>query len=354
MLTEIGFQETFQYVQQNPHPRLWRLLGEATLQSLDLESANKCFVNCSDYYSIQFIKRIQYIDDREKLRAEVAAYFGRFDESDQIYTSIDRRDLSLDLRLRLSDWLSVQQIMDQDKSLAIDDRLVERVKQSLGDLYFDRKKYAQALPHYEQGRCYDRMSDCYYQMEEFESLQRLADSLPDGHGCLPKIARQFSSVGMAAASVKTFIKVGDIKSAVEACIQLNQWDEAFKIAETYDLTDITTLLAQYAQHLLDNKKYASAIELYRKVNYCDKSAKHLFDWAEEAATQGKPLLQIKKLFVLAAMELDQYNQQRSKVCNYMYVFKIQLPIQLIASNFRNRGDIGGGTDCAKNQQQIRG
>lgn len=313
MLQDAGFQDTIEFVQQNPHPRLWRLLGEVTLNQLDLESAIKCFVNCSDYYSIQFIKRIQYIDDREKLRAEVAAYFGRFDESEQIYASLDRRDLSLDLRLRLCDWQNVYQILSQDKSLAIDDRQIERVNQSLGDIYFDRKKYPLALVHYEQGRCYDQMADCYYQMEEFDSLQRLADSLPDGHAALPKLGRQFASVGLAGASTKAYLKMGDVKSAVDACIGLNQWDEAFKIAESYHLTDISALLAQYAQHLLDNKKFASAIELYRKVNYRDQSAKLLYDWAEEAVTQGKTLLHIKKLFVLAAMELDQYNQSKAKV-----------------------------------------
>lgn len=45
--------------------------------------------------------------DKAKQKAEVAIYFKRFDEAEELYTSIDRRDLALDMRMRLGDWFRV-------------------------------------------------------------------------------------------------------------------------------------------------------------------------------------------------------------------------------------------------------
>ena len=46
-----------------------------------------------------------------KQRAEVAAFFQRFDEAEAIYREIDRKDLANDLRVRLGDWFRVVQLI---------------------------------------------------------------------------------------------------------------------------------------------------------------------------------------------------------------------------------------------------
>lgn len=37
------------------------------------------------------------MDDKQKQRAEIAAYYGKFDEAEGIFREIDRKDLALDL-----------------------------------------------------------------------------------------------------------------------------------------------------------------------------------------------------------------------------------------------------------------
>lgn len=39
-----------------------------------------------------------------KQKAEVAAYFKRFNEAENLYREIDRKDLAIELRMRLGDW----------------------------------------------------------------------------------------------------------------------------------------------------------------------------------------------------------------------------------------------------------
>jgi WD repeat-containing protein 35 len=50
--------------------------------------ADKAFVRCHDYQGIQFVKRLKLISDRAKQKAEVAAYFRRFDEAESIYLKV--------------------------------------------------------------------------------------------------------------------------------------------------------------------------------------------------------------------------------------------------------------------------
>lgn len=56
---------------------------------------------------IQFVKHLGKLDDKAKQRAEVAVYFKRFDEAEQLYMRMDRPDLAIDMRMRLGDWFKV-------------------------------------------------------------------------------------------------------------------------------------------------------------------------------------------------------------------------------------------------------
>lgn len=75
-------QEAFKQLDSRPHPRLWQVLAELSLEALDLTTAEKAFVRCGDYQGIQYVKRLAMLGDRMKQRAEVAVYFGRIDEAE--------------------------------------------------------------------------------------------------------------------------------------------------------------------------------------------------------------------------------------------------------------------------------
>ena len=60
------------------------------MEALALDSAEEAFIHCKDYFTIQIIKRIKNYKDDQVKRAEIAAYFGRHDEAEELYRSIDR------------------------------------------------------------------------------------------------------------------------------------------------------------------------------------------------------------------------------------------------------------------------
>ena len=75
LLKTTSMDDAYAFVDTASHPRLWRILAEHALESLDFTMADKSFVRCADYQGIQFVKHLQKLNDRFKQKAEVAVYF---------------------------------------------------------------------------------------------------------------------------------------------------------------------------------------------------------------------------------------------------------------------------------------
>ena len=69
-------------------------------------------MQCEDYLGIQLVKKLKLLDAK-KQAAEVAVHFGRFDDAEKLYRQMDRRDLALELRVRLGEWTKVVQLVQQ-------------------------------------------------------------------------------------------------------------------------------------------------------------------------------------------------------------------------------------------------
>ncbi|XP_075606665.1 WD repeat-containing protein 35 isoform X2 [Balearica regulorum gibbericeps] len=262
LIEKVGIEESSQFIEDNPHPRLWRLLAEAALQKLDLQTAEQAFVRCKDYQGIKFVKRLGNLQSESMKQAEVAAYFSRFEEAERMYLDMDRRDLAIGLRIKLGDWFRVLQLLKTGSGDS-DDALLEQAHNAIGDYFADRQKWLNAVQYYVQGRNQERLAECYYMLEDYQGLENLANSLPENNKLLPDIAYMFVRVGMCEQAVSAFLKCNRPKDAVDTCVHLNQ------IAD------------------------------------------------EEAKKRTKPL-RVKKLYVLAALLIEQcheqmQNAQRGKV-----------------------------------------
>jgi WD repeat-containing protein 35 len=107
MLTSVNLKEAVEFVEKNPHKRLWKLITEASLDKLNYGVAERAFVKNEDYSGVQLIEKLNNLDEKVKQKAEIACFFKRYDEAEQIFKDIDRKDLALDLRMRLGDWAKV-------------------------------------------------------------------------------------------------------------------------------------------------------------------------------------------------------------------------------------------------------
>ncbi|KFP78598.1 WD repeat-containing protein 35, partial [Acanthisitta chloris] len=140
LIEKVGIEESSQFIEDNPHPRLWRLLAEAALQKLDLQMAEQAFVRCKDYQGIKFVKHLGNLQSESMKQAEVAAYFSRFEEAERKYLDMDRRDLAIGLRIKLGDWFRVLQLLKTGSGDS-DDALLEQAHNAIGDYFADRQKW---------------------------------------------------------------------------------------------------------------------------------------------------------------------------------------------------------------------
>ena len=311
LLEKVGIKEAQSFIEDNSHPRLWRLLAEAAVEVLDLPTAETAYVRCKDYPGIQFVKRLANITNQTIQKAEVAAWFGKYDEAERLYLEVDRRDLAIGLRRRLGDWFKVLQLLKSGGGGT--DKDVEEAWNYIGDYYAERHKWEEAVQYYEKSRNEEQLVRCYYILEDYDSLENLVEQLQTGDALLPKIGNMFASVGMGRQAVEAFLKCNNITSAIDTCVTLNHWHDAVELAKKYNQpTQISSLLAKYAQHLLDEDKTFQAIELYRKANHFLEAAKLLFDVAKAETAKHTSPLRIKKLYVLGALLVEEHQTQLRK------------------------------------------
>lgn len=66
LLTTVSLKEAVEFVEQNPHKRLWKIITEAALEKLNFGIAERAFVKNEDYYGLQLIERLQQNDEKVK------------------------------------------------------------------------------------------------------------------------------------------------------------------------------------------------------------------------------------------------------------------------------------------------
>lgn len=298
--------EAFEDVKATPHKRLWRLVAEAALRKLNFDIAQKAFVKVDDYQGICFVKKVKKLDSDKKRQAEVAIYFKEFDDAEAIYREIDRKDLALEMRMMIGDWFDVIKLVQQGVG---HDELLTLAYNSLGEYYSERFRWNKAAVHYALSQNSEALVEAYYRTEDYEGLFRLTEALPAESPLLFDIAEKLQSVGLCEQAVTAYLKAGDVRKAVDCCVLLNQWNQAVELAEQHNFVQIEGLLSRYATHLLEDNRRVEAIELYRKANRNTEAAKLLNKIAKDMSlSETNPIL-IKKIYVMAALEVDSYKRR---------------------------------------------
>ena len=72
LLEKVGLKDALGFIEENPHPRLWRLLAEAALEALDLQMSEAAYVRCKDYPGILFTKTLTKIQNPTIKKAKIS------------------------------------------------------------------------------------------------------------------------------------------------------------------------------------------------------------------------------------------------------------------------------------------
>lgn len=223
-----------------------------------------------------------------------------------MYMDMDRKDLAIDLRMRLGDWFRVMQLA---KGGAVPDAMLERVWSAIGDHYYQRQEWPKASVSYERARgSLEKLISCYYILDDFRGLERVAAGLSENHHLLKDVAAKFVSVGLVEQAVAALVRCSDVGGAIDVCVAHSHWARAVELAQRHNFRDLEGLLTQYATHLLAEGRRMEAVELYRKAGMFGRSARLLFEEAvrlKNTAAGARNPVGLKKAFVLAALEADQ-------------------------------------------------
>jgi WD repeat-containing protein 35 len=307
LLLRNTLRDCISFVEDNAHPRLWKILAETAIDRLDLAVAEKAFVARSDYPGIQFVKRLRLLGDRAKQRAEVLASFNRIGEAEAALKAADRADLAVELRMRVGDWRNVLELLKAGGGG--DDELLRLAQNRLGDSFADSQRWAEAIPLYQAAGNSDALAEAYYVVEDYDALAALAASLPEGAPLLRNIGGKLQSVGLVEPAATALLRGGDGRAAVDVCVALHQWDRAVELAEAQALPGIEDLLNKYAEKLLAEGKHVPAVELYRKARREAESARLLAKLAAEVGDARTNPVRAKWLFVMAAMDVEKHRRR---------------------------------------------
>ena len=308
LLSLVGIPEAKQFIEDNPHPRLWRLLAECSLKKLDLETAESAFVRCSNYPGIQLIKRLKTIQLEPLKRAEICAFFGEFDDAEKLYLDMDRRDLAINLRQNLCDWFRTVQLYKMGPGIS--DQQMEHAWKEIGNHFANARAWESAKEYYEKSHHIEGLMDTLYNLEQYDELESCIHKLPEKSPLLGKLGQMLATVGVCDQAVAAYLKMGDVKSAVTTCINLRQWGLAVELAQKYKMPQISALLSKHAAQLLQEGKLPEAIELQKKAGRYLDAARLMIKLAECEMEKKSDYLRIKQLYVLSGLLAEEHIEKQ--------------------------------------------
>lgn len=115
------------------------------MEEYEFYVAEMCFLKLEDYSGLQFLKRISSFDDKERQRAEILAYQRRFDEAEAVLKGIERKDLAVQMRLKIGDY---SRVIHLSKDVAGQDEMLYRTHNELGKQYFDQGDWERAAEQF--------------------------------------------------------------------------------------------------------------------------------------------------------------------------------------------------------------
>ncbi|CAG7816899.1 unnamed protein product [Allacma fusca] len=290
-------------IQKNSHRNLWKLLGNEALKQINLEVAESSFAKSCDYAGISMVKRLGSISNMLLQRAEVAAYFNEHEKASEYYIQADRKDIACNMWKMLNDWKNVDMALILSKQRSSDTNARE-LSVAKGDNYFETHEWSKALSCYEAAEETSKMFACFLFLEDYSRLEKFIEGLHEGDLLLLKLAELFQSRGLCKEAINAYLKYDyeHPEKAIEVAISLTQWNLALQVAQNYSLDMVEPLLLRYVVHLLNSGKIMTAVQLMTKSRKPYGAGKLLVITAlRELKEQQKDLIQIKKLFVYAAM-----------------------------------------------------
>ena len=301
---KMPMEDIYKFVEQNPNRKMWELLAKHALFLFDTATAEKAFTHMNDYMGLDFIKRLKTIDDDNLKRAEISQFFNDYDTAEETYNNADRKDLSINMRLKLGQWDRVINLMNEKG--VVDENNMKIAYSNSADQYMDEKDYEKAEEFYKKANNNEGLINVWFATEEFDKASNFIERIPEQNEFLLFMGEKFETYGLCDEAVNCYLRYGDVKKAIDTCVLMNKWNLAVELAEKNNFFQIEGLVNKFGSILMEKGKKMDLVELYRKSHRHTEAAKILIKIAEDLKELNASPITLKKIYVVAALEMESF------------------------------------------------
>jgi WD repeat-containing protein 35 len=302
--------EIYEFIKKNPSKNLFKKLSLKAMENLDFDTAQKSLLQINDFNGIEFLNRVKNLNDPELQKAEIAQYNADYEEASKLFSKTNRNDLKLEMLMKLGKWDEVTEIMDKDKN---DNKTKEEhmktAYNNYADELYEKKEYDKAEEYYDKAGNLRWKTNCYFAKEEYDKATKMLEVIPEEDEYLEEMGDKFLAVGMCDEAVSAYTKHGNIKKGIESYINNNKWEEAIDLSAKNGFIYMQDLVDKFSDQFRLSGKKLDLVNLYRKANMSVEVHKYLCEIAEDMRKYGVSPITIKKIYVLAALELERYKAQ---------------------------------------------
>ena len=297
-----------EYASKKPCNTFYSKIAKKALEKLDFDSAQTAMLQTGDLEGLQFLNKIKNIEDDELKKAEILEFNNNYDEASNKYKNMGRNDLNLAMNIKLGKWDKVTDMMSKNDEK---DENLKIAYNNYADELFEKKDYDKAEEYYKKSGNLHGLVNTYFAKEEYNKASDMIDIIPKEDEFLEKMGDKFKGLGMCEEAVKAYSKRGNLKKAMETYIENNKWGEAVELSRENDFYNMEQLTNKFGNEFIKNGRKLDLVELFNKANMKLKVNKYLSEIAYDMRKlRANPLI-IKKIYVLAALELENYKKRIS-------------------------------------------
>lgn len=305
LLSEREYDQAFTEIDGYKQGYLWEIAAEQALLNMDFDRAEMAFVENNNYAGLKFCQRLQSMENKLLQKAEIYGFFKKYEESRETLLRAERKDLAVNLMTKIGDYQGLEQAISKGDW---DQALLNKSYRILANYYKDCLNWKKAGHYFNLCDEQDEIIDCHFMNKNTTELSDLVVQVSDPE-ILVNIGEKLEALNCIESAAKAYEKSGDPKRGIDTCIVNNYWGAGVELAERNNLPQIDSLITKYAKVLLEKNRKLEAIELFRKANRNPEAASMLNTLAKELIDRNLSPLLIKKLFVLAGMEVTNYQKR---------------------------------------------
>ncbi|KAI9332491.1 WD40-repeat-containing domain protein [Obelidium mucronatum] len=264
----------------------WRRLAMDSLEGLNFDVARKAFVRLRDTRFLDLIKLIDRMKNEGKYEmdnviGEINTYVGKFHEAARLFKRAGNHVRAIQMYTELNMWEYATQIAAETNMDPVE--ILKRKAQTQQDrndliaaasTYIEVGDYLQAINIIGPSGAVDKLIEITRKLKKSDSK------------ALSRCLYYFRKYNHHPYAAECLIKMGDITHLLSLHIELMQWEEAFRIAETYPEYSQQIYLP-YATWLAMNDRYMEAQVNYRKAGRVDEAIKVLERLGRNSVTEWR-------------------------------------------------------------------